>query len=262
MTALGNKVALTKVYAVIIGLIIVSLALSGVIIYQNTNLPSSAPLLGAINPSTQIQVNAPSIEPSSALFYTAKTIYIRCETVGATIRYTTDGSDPLSSPTSTVYSGPFSLSKSCTIKAKAFTEYVNGETTQATYAINTSPTWQQVGTTYTASDGLNVTLNSLTTTESNYELLVTINYTIANNNPYETSVDSFKMIRDLGNMGTLDYTQPQQLGTLNAGQNVTGSYTFKVDCTLAPYWDYIVYGDPLNPLAWGSKYLEPFGVAS
>lgn len=254
MATLDNRVALTKTYAIITGLIIVSLTLSGVIIYQNINPPSSEPNLGAVNPSTQIQVYAPTINPSSALFYSAKIIYINCATSEAIIRYTTDGSDPLFSPTSTVYSGPFLLDKSCTIKAKAVTEYVNGETTQAAYIINTSPTWQQIGTAYTASDGLTVTLNNLTTTENKGELLVTINYTLTNNSPYDTVAGSFKMIRDLGSEGTLDYAQPQHLGNLNVGQSVTGSCTFKVDFYLVPFWDYIVYGDPVDPLSWEVKF--------
>jgi hypothetical protein len=258
---LGNKMALTKVYAIIIGLIIVSITLSGVIIYQNTIPPSNIPELGAINPSTQIQVYAPTIEPISAFFYSAKTIYIHCATSGATIRYTTDGSDPLFSSTSIVYSGPFLIDKNCIIKAKAVTEYVNGETTQATYTINKSPIWHQIGTNYTASDGLTVSLKSLTTTNNHDTLLVTINYTITNNSPYNTAIGSFKMIRDLGSLGTLDYSQPQQQGNLNIGQSITESYTFEVNSGLIPFWDYITYGDPLNPLSWGSNYQEPFGGA-
>jgi hypothetical protein len=70
------------------------------------------------------------------------------------------------------------------------------------------------------------------------------------------------MIRDLGSLGTLDYSQPQQQGNLNIGQSITESYTFEVNPGLIPFWDYITYGDPLNPLSWGSNYQEPFVGAS
>ena len=50
-------------------------------------------------------------------------VTITCETVGATIRYTTNGSDPTES--STTYSTTFEVSESCTVKARAYMNGIN-----------------------------------------------------------------------------------------------------------------------------------------
>jgi len=62
-------------------------------------------------------VATPVITPSGGSFTSAQLITINSPTSGATVRYTLDGSDPsLSSPQ---YTGPFLLSSSATVKAKA-----------------------------------------------------------------------------------------------------------------------------------------------
>jgi chitinase len=45
-------------------------------------------------------------------------VNISCTISGATIRYTTDGTDPTES--SAEYTAPVAISQSCTLKAKAF----------------------------------------------------------------------------------------------------------------------------------------------
>jgi arylsulfatase A-like enzyme len=63
-------------------------------------------------------VSMPSISPSGGTFTTTQTVTLSTATAGAEIRYTTNGSDPSSS--SALYSSPFSLSSSATVKARAF----------------------------------------------------------------------------------------------------------------------------------------------
>ena len=85
--------------------------------------------------STQ-QVATPSFSPAGGTYSTAQSVTISCATSGATIRYTTDGSTPMSS--STVYSGPISVSKTTTVKAYATASGMADSTVaSATYTIFT-----------------------------------------------------------------------------------------------------------------------------
>jgi hypothetical protein len=61
---------------------------------------------------------APVLSPAGGTFAGSVTVSMASATSGATIRYTTDGSDPSSG--SQLYSGPFTVSGSATVKAKAF----------------------------------------------------------------------------------------------------------------------------------------------
>jgi hypothetical protein len=61
---------------------------------------------------------APVISPAGGTFAGSVTVTMTSSTSGASIRYTTDGSDPTSA--STLYGAPFTLSSTTTVKAKAF----------------------------------------------------------------------------------------------------------------------------------------------
>ncbi len=63
----------------------------------------------------------PSVTPDSGNYSGSVQVTITDSTSGATIRYTTDGSTPTA--TSTLYNGPFTLTTSTTLKARAF---ING----------------------------------------------------------------------------------------------------------------------------------------
>lgn len=63
-------------------------------------------------------VSTPTITPNSGFYYEPQSVAITCEDAGAEIRYTTDGSEP--TETSTLYSAPFTVSTTTTIKAKAW----------------------------------------------------------------------------------------------------------------------------------------------
>ena len=67
----------------------------------------------------QTVVQNPAFSPAATMFSTTPfSVTLSCATDGATIYYTTDGSDPTES--STEYTAPISLSETTTIKAKAF----------------------------------------------------------------------------------------------------------------------------------------------
>lgn len=63
-------------------------------------------------------VATPTFNPPGGSYSSPQSVTISCSTSGATIRYTTDGSNPTSS--SPTYSNPISITSSTTIKAKAF----------------------------------------------------------------------------------------------------------------------------------------------
>ena len=63
-----------------------------------------------------------------------QSVTISCETNGATIHYTTDGTDPTAS--STVYSGAITISETTTLKAIAIKNDVSSGIAEATYTIS------------------------------------------------------------------------------------------------------------------------------
>ena len=71
-----------------------------------------------VNQSAASLVATPLINPNGGLYTTAQTITITSATDGAEIRYTLDGNNP--TETSQLYSNPFVIEQSATIKAKAF----------------------------------------------------------------------------------------------------------------------------------------------
>ncbi|GAB1467501.1 hypothetical protein MASR2M64_01720 [Candidatus Cloacimonadota bacterium] len=66
------------------------------------------------------QAAIPTFSLAGGSYYSEQTVTISSATIGATIRYTTDGSDPTSS--STLYSSSILVSSVTTIKARAFKE--------------------------------------------------------------------------------------------------------------------------------------------
>ena len=83
-------------------------------------------------------VATPAFSPAAMTFFNIpQQVTLSCETAGATIRYTTNGSDPTAS--STAYNGAILLNGTTTIKAKAFVTFTGGTfasvTASATYTL-------------------------------------------------------------------------------------------------------------------------------
>lgn len=87
------------------------------------------------------QAEMPVFSPTGGVFSSSINVTMTCVTAGATIRYTTDGSVPVS--TSTVYSAPVALTTGVTLRARAFAAgYADSAVRSATYTIDTEGTVQ------------------------------------------------------------------------------------------------------------------------
>ncbi len=97
-------------------------------------------------------VSTPTFDPVGGTYTSAQNVEIKCGTAGATIHYTTNGSDPTESDAT--YSSEISVTTSGTvIKAKAFKSGMTASTVaSATYTIKPNqPTITATGTTITIS---------------------------------------------------------------------------------------------------------------
>jgi outer membrane biosynthesis protein TonB len=81
-----------------------------------TPTPTPAPT-ATPTPTPNGTVATPIISPNGGTFRRNVTVSLSCSTAGATIYFTTDGSVPTAN--SSFYSGPFTLSRSTTVRAKA-----------------------------------------------------------------------------------------------------------------------------------------------
>lgn len=90
----------------------------------------------AIAPSCIPQVKTPTFSVDEGFYTETKSVSISCETTGATIKYTLDGTTP-SASNGTVYSTAISVAQTTTIKAIAIlADYDDSEVAMATYTIN------------------------------------------------------------------------------------------------------------------------------
>ena len=127
-------------------------------------------------------VATPTFNPPGGSYSSPQNVTISCSTSGATIRYTTNGSNPTSS--SPTYTSPISVTSSTTIKAKAFKSgWTPSATASATYTITPSgtvatPTFNPAGGTYSTTQNV-----SISTTTPN----ATIRYTTNGSEPTSTS---------------------------------------------------------------------------
>jgi len=79
-----------------------------------------------------LQPAVPTISPGSGTYTAAQTVSLATTTSSTTIRYTLDGTDPTAA--STEYTGPFTVTTSLTVKARAFrTGWTPSVTGTATY---------------------------------------------------------------------------------------------------------------------------------
>ncbi|MDD5688638.1 MAG: carbohydrate-binding protein, partial [Elusimicrobia bacterium] len=96
------------------------------------------------NADTPNTVETPTISPGVGTYASSVTVTLGCATIGAAIRYTTNGTDPTSS--STLYSAPFTLTASATVKARAFkAAMTDSSVNSVAYTITNISTQQSYG---------------------------------------------------------------------------------------------------------------------
>ncbi len=121
----------------------------------------------------------PTFSPPGGTYSLPVSVTISCATAGATIYYTTDGSNPTESDP--VVSGPIPVDASLTLKARAFKEgWCASDTESADYVISeivATPTFEPDGGTYSSPQLVTVTC---ATTGA------TIHYTTNGNDPTES----------------------------------------------------------------------------
>ena len=88
--------------------------------------------------TVKLQVVTPTFTPDPSVTYTVEqAVAIACATYGATIYYTTDGTDPKTSSTRKVYTGAIRVEKNTTIKAYAVKEGIDdSDVATANYTVN------------------------------------------------------------------------------------------------------------------------------
>jgi hypothetical protein len=90
---------------------------------------------GVASEAYNMVVATPTASPAAGTFANTQTITLATTTTGAQIRYTTDGSTPTDT-TGTLYTTPFDLAISATVKAIAFkTGYTNSAVLSAAYVL-------------------------------------------------------------------------------------------------------------------------------
>jgi hypothetical protein len=99
---------------------------------------SLAIIFGCSDTSTAVVIGTvatPQFNPPAGSYTGPKTISISSSTLGVTILYTTDGTDPHSD--SAVYTAPFTIYEDTIVKAKAFREgWKDSKTASANYSID------------------------------------------------------------------------------------------------------------------------------
>jgi Chitobiase/beta-hexosaminidase C-terminal domain len=137
-------------------------------------------------------VIAPAITPNGGSFASSVTVTLRTSTAGASIYYTTDGTNPMQS--STTYTAPFALTTTALVKAQAFK---SGMTPSS-----------QVSAWFTGNTSDSMTLNSISKA-SDEANVITLAWTDNPNNE-----DGFRIERKTGTNGTFT-----QIATVTANVN-------------------------------------------
>lgn len=101
--------------------------------WTNSNIATAT---YTISPTQSVET--PSFNPPAGSYTTAQSVTLSCATSGATIRYTTNGSEP--TELSTLYNNPISVNATTTVKAKAYnSDWTPSAIASATYTINIQP---------------------------------------------------------------------------------------------------------------------------
>lgn len=133
----------------------------GTVTVPSKKTVAANPVNGIQPPNSNEQVAAPGFSPAGGTYTAAQSVTISSQTAGATIRYTTDGSEPAAN--SARYVSPVSVTQTMTLKAKAFKELMkDSATSSAAYVINVAsqvalPVINPASGNYTAAQSVSIT---------------------------------------------------------------------------------------------------------
>ncbi len=121
----------------------------------------------ASNPTSgqySFYVATPVFDPPAGQYSTAQTVIMSCSTADAEIRYTTDGSNPISN--SDLYTVPLQIGSSTTLKARAFKDnWYDSQVASANYTITgiqtvATPQFSLASGTYTVPQNVGITCST------------------------------------------------------------------------------------------------------
>lgn len=188
-------------------------------------------------------VQAPTFTPAGGTYTTSQTLNISCE-AGATIYYTTDGSDPTTSATVKEYNGEISLDRNTTIRAYAYMDgMTNSSVISGTYNFNVqSPKFTPAPSgTYNQNQEITISCD----TEGAYVHYTTdgINYTTINGSEtitisQTTNIKAYATKDGWNNSNVADYTYTYKVETptseIHSNGFINGQFentaTIELDC--------------------------------
>ncbi len=161
-----------------------------IIISENTTLKARAfnenyqasPIVETLYEFETLVVANPAFNPPAGTYNQAQEVTITCQTQGAEIRYSLDGSNP--TETSLLYANPISISEDTTLKARAFKEnYQASQVIEAVYEFETlvvaNPAFNPPAGTYSQAQEVTITCQTQG---------AEIRYSLDGSNPTETSL--------------------------------------------------------------------------
>ncbi|MFC1552378.1 chitobiase/beta-hexosaminidase C-terminal domain-containing protein [Candidatus Latescibacterota bacterium] len=216
-------------------------------------------------------VATPTLSPAPGTYTTSQNVTLSCATVGATIYYTTDGSDP--DNTDTQYTTPISVTENTTIKARAYkASWTESSIASASYSFKVAtPTFSPAQGIYQTSQ--NVTISCATagttiyyTTDGSDPDNTDTQYTAPINVPLNTIMTikaiAYKTNWDASDIATGAYevtgkvatpTFSPAAGTYATEQNVT------ISCTTAGATIYYTT-DGSDPDNTDTQYTSPINI--
>lgn len=146
----------------------------------DTHTPSEFGAFVLLSTPASPTVSTPSISPNGGSFSGTQSVTLSSSTSGATIRYTTDGSTPTSS-SGTIYSTPFNISATTTVKAIAYKASMSDSSVAtASFTLNpsdtTPPVISSVNSSGLSSSGATITWTTDEASDSQVDYGTTISY--------------------------------------------------------------------------------------
>jgi alpha-tubulin suppressor-like RCC1 family protein len=162
-------------------------SISGTVVLQARATKAGQPDSNISSGLYTLQPQVPTLSPAANVYTANQTVTMSCApascaSLGQTIRYTTDGSDPSTSSTATAYAGPVLVDHALTLTARAFRDgWTPSTAVSGTYSFSrgtlAAPTFNPAGGTYVGSQ--NVVLSSIAG--------ATIRYTLDGTDPTASS---------------------------------------------------------------------------